>query len=64
MSKVLGIIGISKVEFFNFSGTERVKQNDKKKKEKIKNNSKTPKLVRQSLFKQLQQNPNTFLEFH
>ena len=63
MSKVLGIIGISKVEFFNFSGTESVKQNDKKKK-KIKNNSKTPKLVRQSLFKQLQQNPNTFLEFH
>ena len=26
MFKVCGIIGISKIEFFNFSGTERVKQ--------------------------------------
>ena len=25
-SQVCGIIGISKIEFFNFSGTERVKQ--------------------------------------
>ena len=29
MFKVCGIIGISKIEFFNFSGTERVKQNQK-----------------------------------
>ena len=35
MFKVCGIIGISKIEFFNFSGTERVKQN------KIKKNKKT-----------------------
>ena len=28
--KVCGTIGISKIEFFNFSGTERVKQNQKK----------------------------------
>ena len=31
MFKVCGIIGISKIEFFNFSGTERIKQNKKKK---------------------------------
>ena len=30
MIKICGIIGISKVEFFNFSGTEKVKQNQKK----------------------------------
>ena len=30
MFKVCGIIGISKIEFFNFFGTERVKQNQKK----------------------------------
>ena len=30
MFKVCGFIGISKIEFFNFSGTERVKQNQKK----------------------------------
>ena len=30
MFKVCGIIGISKIEFFNFSGTEKVKQNQKK----------------------------------
>ena len=29
MFKIFGIIGISKVEFFDFSGTERVKQNQK-----------------------------------
>ena len=29
MFKVCGIIGISKIEFFYFSGTERVKQNQK-----------------------------------
>ena len=29
MFKVCGIIGISKIGFFNFSGTERVKQNQK-----------------------------------
>ena len=30
MFKVCGIIGVSKIEFFYFSGTERVKQNQKK----------------------------------
>ena len=30
MFKVCGIIGISKIEFFNFPGNERVKQNKKK----------------------------------
>ena len=30
MFKVCEIIGISKIEFFDFSGTERVKQNQKK----------------------------------
>ena len=54
MFKVCVIIGISKIGFFNFSGTERAKQNQKK---KIKNHSKPPKLVRQSLFKQFQQIP-------
>ena len=28
MFKVDGIIGISKIEFFNFSGTERVRENE------------------------------------
>ena len=28
--KVCGVIGISTIEFFNFPGTERVKQNKKK----------------------------------
>ena len=30
MFKVGGIIGISKIQFLNFSGTDRVKQNQKK----------------------------------
>ena len=46
MLKVCVIIGISKIEFFNFSGTGRVKQNQKN----FKNHSKPPKLVSQSLF--------------
>ena len=50
MFKVYGNIGILKTEFFNFSGTERVKQNFKK----IKTHPKPPNLVRQSLFKQFQ----------
>ena len=58
--KVCGIIGISEIEFFNFSGTERVKQNQKN----FKNHSEPPKLVRQSLFKQFKQIPNIFLVFH
>ena len=29
--KVCEIIGISKIEFFNFSGTKQIKQNQKKK---------------------------------
>ena len=42
--KVTGIIVISKIELFNFSSTERVKQNQKKKNNSPSN---TPKLVRQ-----------------
>ena len=48
MFKFCGIIGISKSNFSNFSGTERVKQTKKK----SKNFSKPPKLVSQSLLKQ------------
>ena len=53
-------MGISKIDFFNFSGTEWVKQNFKK----IENHLKPPKLVSQSLSKQSQQIPNIFLVFH
>ena len=42
--KVCEIIGNSKIEFFNSSSTERVKEN-----KKIKNHSKPPKLVSPSL---------------
>ena len=52
--KVCGIISISNIEFFNFSG----------KLKKIKNHSKPPKLVSQSLFKKFQQSPSIFLVFH
>ena len=54
------VIGISKAEFFNFSGTERVKQNEKK----CKNHSKYPNLISQSLAKQSQQIPKTLLVFY
>ena len=47
MFQVSGIIGISQIAFFNFSGSERVKQNQKIK-------QKLPKFVRQSLFDQFQ----------
>ena len=60
MFKVCGITAISEIEFFNFCGTESVKQNQKK----TKNQLKPPKLVSQSLFKQFQQIPNVFLVFH
>ena len=58
MFKVYGIMAISKIEFFLFSGLKRLK-----KVWKIKNHSKPPKIFRQSLFKQLQQNLNIFLVF-
>ena len=35
--KVCEIIGISKIEFFNFSDTKQIKQNQKKKTEKKRN---------------------------
>ena len=38
INQVSVITGISKIEFFNFSGTERIKQSQKKKKKKIINN--------------------------
>ena len=44
MLEVCVIIGYSKIEFFNFSGTEKVLA-------EIKNHSKSPKLVSQSLLK-------------
>ena len=47
MFKIYGIIRISKIEFFNFSYTERVKQNKKN----FEKHAKPSKLVRQSLFK-------------
>ena len=50
------------MEFFNFSRTETVKHNQKKK--KIENYSKPPKLVSQSLFKQFQKIPNIPLVFY
>ena len=56
MFKVCGIIGISKIAIFNFSRTEWVK----KKSKKIKSYPKPPKLVKQSLFKQVQKNANNF----
>ena len=43
--KVYAIIGFSKIAFFNFSGTEKVKQNQKNKIDK--NHSKPPEFVRQ-----------------
>ena len=36
INQVSVITGISKIEFFNFSGTERIKQSQKKKKKKLK----------------------------
>ena len=45
MFKVYGHFGISQIEFSNFSGTERVKQN--KKALKKTKHSKPPNLVRQ-----------------
>ena len=36
--KVCEIIGISKIEFFNFSDTKQIKQNQKKKKTEKKRN--------------------------
>ena len=60
MFKVGGIIVISEIEFFNFSGTERVKQNQKK----IKNHSKPGKFVSPSLFRQFQQILNIFSVFY
>ena len=60
MFKVCGIIGVSKIEFFYFSGTERVKQNQKN----LKTIKKPSKLVSKSLFKHCQQSLNNFLVFH
>ena len=56
--QVCVIIGISKIEFFNFSSTERVK-----KIKKIKSHSKPPKPTYESLFKQYEQIPKVFLVF-
>ena len=58
MFKVCVIIGISKIEFFNLCGTERVKKN-----QKLKTYSKPPKLVVQSLFNQSEQVPNILFGF-
>ena len=57
--KVCGIIGISKIKFFKFSGTKRVKQNKRNK-----HHSTPPKLVSKPLFQQFQEKPNIFLIFH
>ena len=59
MFKVCGIVRISKIEFFTFPGTERIKQTKKNK-----SHLKPPKLVIQSLFKKFQQNRNILLGFY
>ena len=59
MFKVCGIIGISGIEFFNVSGTERVEQN-----KKHKNHSGPFNLKIQSLLKHFQQILNMFLVLH
>ena len=59
MLEACRIIAISKIELFIFSGTERVKPNEKK----IKNHSNIPQLVCKSLFKQFQQKANIFFGF-
>ena len=46
MFKICGIIGISKIEFFNFSSTKRVKHTHTHTHTKITNHLKPPKLVR------------------
>ena len=49
MLKVCGIIGISKIKFFNFCGTERIKQNETKFKDsqrEIAPSNKTPALTK------------------
>ena len=59
MFKVCGITGISKIEFFNFSVLKGLNQIKKK----IRNHSKPPKLVIQSLFKQFQHIFDIFFVF-
>ena len=49
MCNVCGVIGISKIDFSNFSSTERVKEN----KNEMKNKFKPPMLVKQSFLKQI-----------
>ena len=61
MFKCCRLIGISKIEIFNFSGTEKVKQNQKRKNE---NHSKFLKFVIQPLFRQFQQSQNIFCVFN
>ena len=56
MFKLCGITGISKIEFLNFFCTVRVKQNQWK----IKNHSKPPNLLIQSLLQQFHQISNIF----
>ena len=56
MFKVYGVVEIPRIEFFNFSVTERFKQNRKKLKT-FRN------LVSQSLFKKVQQKPIFFKFF-
>ena len=55
MSKVCGIIGVSKIEFFNFSGTKRIKENKKKLKY-----SKSSKFVSHSPLKKFRQQSTIF----
>ena len=56
MLKVCGIIGITKIGFFNFSSTDRVKQNQRK----IKSYSKLLNLIYQLLSKHFQPFLNSF----
>ena len=58
MLEICGIIGFSKIAFFNFSVSERVN-----KIKKIKNYSKPTKFSRKSLFKKFQLKSDFFLFF-
>ena len=60
MFKACENFGISKIEFLNFSGTEKIKQNKKKTKKHLK----PSKPVNESLLKQFQQKSNIFLVLH
>ena len=58
--KFCQIVGISKINFFNFFSKEGLNEV----KEKVENSSKPRKFTKQSIFKKIQQKPNITLVFH